>query len=85
MTIITSGDISIVDTFYAVCDASGFWRYVETTDYWRMMKHTGDPLLAMPFDSAEDALECLKEESGVADGKANVVKIEVTTKIEDVK
>jgi hypothetical protein len=86
MTIIASGDIIIVDIFYTVRDASGFWKDVDATDDTRrVMTCIGDPLLAKRFYSAEDALVYLKEESELANGKANVVKIEVTTKIGDVR
>lgn len=86
MTVITSGYVKIVDTFYAVRDASGFWEDVDATDdIMRKMTCVGDPLRAKRFDSAEDAFVYLKEESELANGKADVVKIEITTKIGEVR
>ena len=86
MTIITSGYVKIVDTFYAVRDAEVFWKDMDATDDIKMvMTCIGDPLRAKRFDSAEDAFAYLEKKSGLANGKADVVKIEITTKIGEVR
>ena len=86
MTIIASGNVNIVDTFYVIRDESGFWESEKPVDdFARCMECVGDPMSALRFDSAENALAYLKEESGLSHGKANVAKIENTTKIEDLE
>jgi len=85
MTIITSGDVRIVDTFHAIRDSQGFWKDIERDGVMQFMTCLGDPFLAMRFNTAEEARVYAEENAGLGHGNADIVKVEVTTKIEEVK
>lgn len=87
MTIITSGDVRIVETFYVVRDERGFWQEETVSDdgIFHSMKCVGDPCEAKRFDSDTSAAMYIEEHRGMGAGSATVVRVELTTKLEEVK
>ena len=87
MTIITSGDVRVVEAFYVVRDERGFWREETVSDdgICHFMDCIGDPCEAKRFDSDTNAAMYIEEHRGMGAGNATVIKVELTTKLEEVK
>ena len=85
MTVITSGAVVVVDTFYAIRDSLGFWKEIERDDVTESMIRVGDPYKAMRFETVDDVCNYLDKFSSFAEGKADAVQIKATTKIEKIK
>lgn len=85
MTVITSGDVTVVEEFYVVRARSGFWKGVEMTDSKKIIDCTGDPLEAVRFETPDAASTCIEDNKSWSDGHADVVKVTLKVKMEEIK
>lgn len=85
MTVITSGNVTVVEEFYVVRAGSGFWKGVEEIDSSKIIACTGDPLSAVRFDTPDAALVCIEDHRSWYNGRADVVKVTLEVKMEEVK
>ena len=85
MTVITSGDTTVVEEFYVVREGRGFWKGVEVIDATKIIDCTGDPLAAVRFDTPDAARICIEDHKSLYDGRVDVVKVTLEVKMEEVK